>query len=80
MVRDKFSYTAKRLEKVWRKQQNNPLDILFLPYNNDEIEKIRQAHISKHNLNHENQLILLMNTEGKKWHYLAVKHLSPLLR
>ena len=28
----------------------------------------------------ENKVILLMITEGKKWHYLAVKSLSALLR
>ena len=28
---------------------------------------------SKYNLNRENQVILLMITDGEKWHYLAVK-------
>ena len=37
-------------------------------------------YISQNNLNHENQIILLMITDGKKWHYLAVKKLSTLLR
>ena len=36
-------------------------------------------HISQ-NLNRENQKILLMITDGKKWHHLAVKKLSALLR
>ena len=35
---------------------------------------------SKHNLSRENQVILLMITDGKKWHYLAVEGLSALLR
>ena len=43
-------------------------------------EKIRHAYKSKHNLKHENQVILLMITDGKKWHYLAVKSLPALLR
>ena len=48
-----------------------------MPYNT---EKIRHAYKSKYNLNHENQVILLMITGGKKWYYLAVKSLSALLK
>ena len=36
--------------------------------------------MSKYNLKRENQVILLMITYCKKWHYLAVKKLSALLR
>ena len=43
-------------------------------------EKIRLAYRSKYNFKRENQVILLMITDGKKWHYLAVKSLSALLR
>ena len=53
------------------------LNILFVLYNT---EKIRLAYKSKHNLKHENQVILLMITDSKSWHYLAVKSLSALLR
>ena len=35
---------------------------------------------SKCNLKRENQVILLTITDAKKWHYLAVKELSALLR
>ena len=35
---------------------------------------------SRYNHKRENQVILLMITEGKKWHYLAVKNLPALLR
>ena len=48
-----------------------------MPHN---AEKIRHAYKSKYNLEHENQLILLMITDGKKWHYLALKKLSALFR
>ena len=48
-----------------------------MPYNTKEI---RLAYKSKHNFKRENQVILLMITDGKKWHYLAVKSLSALLR
>ena len=43
-------------------------------------EKIRHACKSKYNLTHENQLILLMITDGETWHYLARKSLSALFR
>ena len=39
-------------------------------------EKVRHAYKSKHNLKRENQVILLMITDGEKWHYLTVKKLS----
>ena len=41
---------------------------------------IYPAYISKQNLNHEKQIILLMISNGEGWHYLAVKILSALLR
>ena len=47
-----------------------------MTYNTKEI---RHAYKSKYNLNRENQVILLVTTDGKKWHYLAVKSLSALL-
>ena len=43
-------------------------------------EKICPAYVSKHNLNREKQVILLTISKGEKWHYLAVKKLSVLLR
>ena len=39
-----------------------------------------QIYKSKHNSNRENQVIILMITDGEKWHYLAVKRLSALHR
>ena len=44
------------------------------------IQKIRLAYKLKHNFKCENQVILLMITDGKKWHDLEVKSLSALLR
>ena len=43
-------------------------------------KQIRHAYKSKYNCKHENQVILLIITYGKKWHYLAVKSLPALLR
>ena len=41
---------------------------------------MRHAYESKYNLTGENQVILLMITDGEKWYYLAVKSLSALFR
>ena len=50
---------------------------LFVPYNT---ETIRLAYKSEYNHRRKNQVILLMITDGKKQHYLAVRNLSALLR
>ena len=67
--------------KDWKKfEQNNKritLNILFVPYNT---EKIRLAYKSKYNFKRKNQVIMLMITDGKKWHYLIVRSLSGLLK
>ena len=67
--------------KDWKKFESNDksiaFNILHLPYNT---EKIRYEYRSKHNINCQNQVILLMVTDGKEWHYLAVEKLSALLR
>ena len=50
---------------------------MYIPHNTEEI---RHAYKSKYNLERENQVILLMISDGKNWHYLAVKKMSALLR
>ena len=40
----------------------------------DNTKEIRHAYKSKYNWNRENQVIILMITDGKKRHYLAVKN------
>ena len=57
-------------QKDWKKFELNnktiALNILFVPYNT---EKIRLAYKSKYNTESEIQVILLIITDGKKWHY-----------
>ena len=43
-------------------------------------KKINIAYKSKNNLARERQIVLLMISDGQKWHYLLVKNLSGLLR
>ena len=53
-------------------------------------EKLYPAYVSKHNPNREKHVILLMisneekgrvaKSEGRRWHFLAVKKVSSLLR
>ena len=53
--------------KDWKKFESNntsiALNILYIPHNT---EKICHAYKSKYNLTRENQVILLMITDGKK--------------
>ena len=69
-----------QIKKNWKKfELNNKsivLNILYVPHNTEEI---KHAYVSKYNTNRENRVILLMITDGKKWHYLAVKKLTVLL-
>ena len=64
--------------KDWRKFECNnkaiALNILYVPYKTKEI---RQAYISKHNDKCNNQVNLLMITDGTtNWHCLAVKNIA----
>ena len=66
--------------KDWRKLELNndsELNILYIPHNT---KKIQFACRSKNNLTCDKQIILLMITDGEKWHYLAVKNLPGLLK
>ena len=66
--------------KDWRKFELNneiALNILCVPHNT---RKIQVAYKSKNNLTCDKQVILLMITDGEKWHYLTVKNVSGLLR
>ena len=66
--------------KDWKKFECNnevALNILYVPYNTN---KVNIAYKSKINLTQERQIILLMISDGQKWHYLVVKNLSGLLR
>ena len=78
-------YNWKRIEfpagpKDWKKfEQNNEeiaLNVLFVPRNT---EKIRVAYRSEYNQKRKKQVILLMITDGIKWHYLSISNLSALL-
>ena len=66
--------------KDWRKLELNneiALNILYVPHNT---RKIQVAYKSKQNLTCDKQVILLMITDGEKWHYLTIKNLPGLLR
>ena len=53
------------------------MNISFVSHNKKEINI---GYKSKYNHKRKNQVILLMITDGKKWHYLAVRSLSALFR
>ena len=63
--------------KIFECNNKVALNILYVPYNT---KKINIAYKSKNNLTQKSQIILLMISDGQKWHYLVVKILSGLLR
>ena len=66
--------------KDWKKFECNnevALNILYVLCNT---KKINIAYKSKNNLTQKKQIILLMISDGQKWHYLVVKNLFGLLR
>ena len=71
-----FPSTSKDWKKLELNNESIALNILYVPH---KTRKICLAYKSKHNLTRENQVILLMITDGEKWHYLAVKSLPALL-
>ena len=67
--------------KDWNRFELNnkyvAFNILYVPFGT---KKIEIAYKSKYTLVRNNQVILLMISNGENWHYLAVKSLSRLLR
>ena len=64
------------MEKV-RLNNEVTFNILYIPHNT---RKIQVAYKSRNNLTCDKQVILLMITNGEKWHYVTVKNLPELLR
>ena len=60
--------------KEWKKFERNnktiALNILSIPHN---AKTINLAYKSKNNHKRENQVVLLMITNGEQWHYIALK-------
>ena len=72
-----FPATRKDWNRFEVNNKNVTLNILYVPF---KTKKIEVAYKSKYNLVRDNQVILLMISNGENWHYLAVKSLSRLLR
>ena len=72
-----FPSTSKDWKTFELNNESIALNILYVPH---VTGKIHFAYKSKHNLTREKQAILLMITDGEKWHYTAVTTLSGLLR
>ena len=66
--------------KDWKKFELNNEVALNILYVLNNTRKINVAYKSKNNLTCDKQVVLLMITDGEKWHYLTVKNLPGLLR
>ena len=72
-----FPAGPKECKKNERNNKTISVNILFIPHN---AKTIRAAYKSEHDIKRKKQAILLMITDGKKWHYLAITNLSALLQ
>ena len=70
-----FLATSKNWKKLEQDSKAIALNILFVPHNTEKIELAYQSKKKR-----KNKVILLMITDGEKWHYLAVKSLPALLK
>ena len=82
MVICKLKLIFLKYEKIGTtlKKKNNSVALNMLSVNNwdqNNIE-INQNYISENNSQQENQIMLLMITVGKTWHYLGVTKSSAL--
>ena len=64
-----FPSTSKDSKKFELNNESIALNILYVPH---KTGKISLTYKSKHNITREKQVILLMITDGEKWHYTAV--------
>ena len=72
-----FPVGPKEWQKFERNNKTVALNILFIPHNT---KTISVAYRSEYYNKCKKQVILLMITDGNKWHYLAVTNLSVLLQ
>ena len=73
----KFPAEPEEWKKFERNNKTIALNVLYIPHNT---KTISVAYRSEYNNKRKNQVILLMITDGKKWHYLAVINLSALFK
>ena len=71
-----FPAGSKEWQKFERNNKTIALNVLYIPHNT---KAISVAYRSEYNNKHKKQVILLMITDGKKLHYLAVTNFSALL-
>ena len=69
--------TRRMGKKTERNNKTIVLNVLYIPHNT---KTTSVAYRSEYNNKRRKQVILLMITNGKKYHYLAVTNLSALLQ
>ena len=72
-----FPAGPEELQKFERNNKTVAINIIFIQRNT---KTISVAYRSGHSNKRKKQVILLMITDGKKWHYLAVINLSALFK
>ena len=77
MGRDRFSSELKDCQNIEKNNKAIALNALYIPRNT---KTISVAYRSEYNNKRKKQVILLMISNGKKQHYLAVTNLSALVQ
>ena len=77
--REEVIFCQKQMTGKILKQTTCELVLLFCLTPNNK-EEIKRVYVSKHSSEPPKKLMLLMITGREKWHYLAEKSLSKLLR
>ena len=72
-----FAPQQKHYEKFETNNESIALNILYIRHNTEDR---KHFYKSKFNLTREHQVILLMITDGQKWHYLAVKKFKCFIK
>ena len=72
-----FPAGSKEWQKFERNNKTVALNVLYIPHNT---KTISVAYRSEYNNKRKKQVILLMITDGKKLHFLAITNLPALLQ
>ena len=72
LIWDEINFPSQQedCEKFEANNESIALNVLYVSHNTEDI---KHFYKSKFNFTREHEVILLMITDGQKWHYLAVK-------
>ena len=70
-----FSSHVEDWKRSWTNNTSIAFNVWWTKFDENVKDEIKQAYISKCHFNLENKVILLIVTDGEKWHHVDVKYL-----